>query len=228
MSKFDMPKTGTWEQRGGWVVRRLVTDLGLTLEQAAGLVGNLGYESREFKAMQEEKPMVPGSRGGYGWAQWTASRRVNFENWVRARGLAANTDEANYGFLLHELKGSYKYFTDRLRDAGTVAEASRLTHVEYETPADVLNKTYRSGPARQMAAVRALNGALEIEQEPPPEPPVKLVKALASLGRAVKKAQKELTNFGFDTGPVDGDWGKRSREAWLAYRNAYPEKEKSS
>jgi hypothetical protein len=174
------------------------------------------------------KPMIEGSRGGYGVAQWTGPRRVNFENWVRARGIAANTDEANYGFLLHELRGSHKSFLARLRDAGTVAEASRLTHVVYENPADVQNNTFKSGPARQMLALRALNGAQETETAPLTEPPVKLEKAIASLVRAAKKAQKELTAFGFDTGPADGDWGKRSRDAWLEYRRAYPGKEKSS
>ena len=161
MTHFDMPEAGTWEQRGGWMVRRLEKDLGLTLEQAAGLVGNLGYESAQFKTLQEIKPLIPGSKGGFGIAQWTGVRRRNFEAWCSENGLYPHSMEANYGFLLHELRGDYKSFADRLRRALSVADASRLTHKEYETPSDVLDGTYRSGAARLRLAERALAGALD-------------------------------------------------------------------
>src|SRR4029079_2065686 len=97
MTDFDMPKTGTWEQRGGWVVRRLMADLGLTDYQAAGLVGNLGFESVGFRTLQEMAPAVSGSKGGYGWAQWTGVRRRAFEAWCVAHHLPMASDEANYG-----------------------------------------------------------------------------------------------------------------------------------
>src|SRR4051812_39577374 len=114
MPTLDMPATGTWEQRGGWVVLALMRDLGLASEQAAGLVGNLGYESKSFTELQEDTPSVPGSRGGTGWAQWTGPRRVKFEVWCTAHGLAPTSDAANYGFLVEELNGSYKTFTAKL------------------------------------------------------------------------------------------------------------------
>ena len=48
-----------------------------------------------------------GRRGGIDWCQWTASRRVDFENWLKAQGGADyQNDDANYGFLLSELRGS--------------------------------------------------------------------------------------------------------------------------
>lgn len=159
MTDFDMPKTGTWEQRGGWVVRRLAHDAGLTVEQAAGLVGNLGYESRGLATLQEIRPLVAGSAGGWGWAQWTGPRRRAFEKWSAEKGLGANTDEANYGFLLHELLGDYKNFASRLRQMRSIEDACRLTHEQYERPQDILDGTYRSGPDRLTWARRALAGA---------------------------------------------------------------------
>ena len=62
----------------------LMADLFLTREQAAGILGNLGFESVGFTKLQEIAPMVSGSRGGYGAAQWTAGRRVAFERWAAA------------------------------------------------------------------------------------------------------------------------------------------------
>src|SRR5258706_3609441 len=48
-------------------IPRLQVDLGITREQACGIFGNLGTETGGFTALQEIKPTVAGSRGGYGW-----------------------------------------------------------------------------------------------------------------------------------------------------------------
>lgn len=162
MSDFAMPKTGSWKQRGGWVVRRLCADLQLSPEQAAGIVGNLGYESIRFTALQEIKPTVAGSRGGYGWAQWTSSRRRRFEEWCSQRHLAPASDEANYGFLVYEIGGDYRSFLARLRQCAGIEDACRLTHKLYETPSDVLDGSYKSGPARLNLAREALAGSREV------------------------------------------------------------------
>lgn len=91
----------------GNIGRRLMADLmrdfGLTRAQAAGIVGNLDHESGGFRTLQEINPTVRGSRGGYGYAQWTGPRRRAFEKWARANGLDMRSYEANYGFLKYEL-----------------------------------------------------------------------------------------------------------------------------
>lgn len=96
-----MPKNDT----GSWLNDQLRNDpdLKLTPAAAAGITGNLDLETGGFKHMQEIKPMVPGSRGGYGMAQWTGPRRVQFENWAKANNLDPASKEANFGFLKHEL-----------------------------------------------------------------------------------------------------------------------------
>ena len=165
MTDFDMPgPAASWEQRGGWVVRALVRDIGLTLDQAAGLVGNLGFESKGFTDLQEDRPTVPGSKGGAGWAQWTGykapnNRRALFEAWCAAHQLPPSSDEANYGFLLEELRGSFKSFTTKLMLTLDIEEACHLTHKLYETPSDALDGSYRSGSDRLHWAKRALAGA---------------------------------------------------------------------
>lgn len=84
----------------------LMRDFNLTQDQAAGVVGNLAHETGGFKHMQEISPVVPGSRGGFGFAQWTGPRRKAFEAWSAENGLDPTSYEANYGFLQHELKNT--------------------------------------------------------------------------------------------------------------------------
>lgn len=81
----------------------LMNDFNLSQDQAAGIVGNLSHESGGFKTLQEERPVVPGSRGGFGYAQWTGPRRRAFEKWAQDKGLDPKSYDANYGFLKHEL-----------------------------------------------------------------------------------------------------------------------------
>ena len=95
-----------YQQRAGGVVQRLMADLDLTHDQASGVVGNLGHESAGLQAINERNPLVPGSRGGFGWAQWTGPRRVEMEKWAADHGLQPSDPEANYGFLKHELENS--------------------------------------------------------------------------------------------------------------------------
>jgi hypothetical protein len=79
------------------LMSRLQSDYGLTREQAAGFVGNLAHESGGFGTLQEVKPIIPGSRGGYGYAQWTGPRRRAYEAWTGERGMDPASFEAKSG-----------------------------------------------------------------------------------------------------------------------------------
>jgi len=72
---------------------------------AAAIFGNLGHESLGFTKLQEMKPTVKGSRGGWGWAQWTGPRRRAFEAYCTRTGKDPSSNEANYAYLFLELKG---------------------------------------------------------------------------------------------------------------------------
>ena len=98
----------------------LKKDYNLTTEQAAAFVGNLWYETRGFQAFQEEGVKV--GRGGLGFAQWTASRRVTFEDYLRQQGnLSADDYDANYGYLKKELNSTEKKVLKTLK--GQVARS---------------------------------------------------------------------------------------------------------
>ncbi|WP_319568271.1 phage tail tip lysozyme [Cohaesibacter marisflavi] len=117
------------------LMTNLQKDLGLTKEQAAGLVGNLAHESAGFKTLQEISPTVRGSRGGYGYAQWTGPRRRQFEAWTKEKGLDPTSYEANYGFLKHELQTNYNGVLRDLKVDDTLKEATRTILHDYESPA---------------------------------------------------------------------------------------------
>lgn len=90
------------------IMRDLIRDLDIRPRASAACLGNIGHECNGFRTMQEVKPTVPGSRGGYGWGQWTGPRRRAFELWCKERRLKPASYEANYSFLIHELHTSHQ------------------------------------------------------------------------------------------------------------------------
>lgn len=99
------------------IMRLLMADFGLTDEEAAAIVGNLGHESGGFKFLQELKPMIPGSKGGWGWAQWTGPRRRAFEAYCARNNLDPASDKANYGWLFVELTTTEKKAIPAVKNA---------------------------------------------------------------------------------------------------------------
>lgn len=83
----------------------LMKDFNLSVEDAAAIVGNAGHESAGFKSLQELKPLVAGSRGGFGIMQWTGPRRREYEAYCKRNSLNPSDMMANYKFLYVELKG---------------------------------------------------------------------------------------------------------------------------
>lgn len=111
--------TDVFRAKAPLAMRRIMRELGVNKYRAAAIMGNAGHESAGLTVMQEHRPTVPGSRGGYGWFQWTGPRRRAFEAWCAQRGLKPASDEANLGFLLHELKGDEAAALAKLRAAST-------------------------------------------------------------------------------------------------------------
>jgi hypothetical protein len=143
----SVPSTGGFKEKSGAIMKRLMSDFGLSVEQAAGIVGNLGHESGGFKHMQEISPLG-GGRGGYGWAQWTGPRRDAFISWCKQNNLDPTSDEGNYGFLKHELQTSEKKSITAVKQASSVADAVKLFEDKFER-AGVKNYESRMKYAQQ-------------------------------------------------------------------------------
>lgn len=140
-------------ETGNRLLGDLTKDFGLTTEQAAGIVGNLAAESGNFTTMQEINPLVKGSRGGYGFAQWTGPRRVDFENWAKSNGLSTDSYEANYGFLKYELSNTPEgNVLEGIRQTTDAGSAARIFSNEFLRPKkETANLPRREGYANKYA-----------------------------------------------------------------------------
>jgi hypothetical protein len=166
---FDMPPVSAgFDARGGWLLLRLMADLSLTPEQAAGIVGALAYESDGITAIQE-RGVAPG-KSGFGWAQWTADRRANFFRWCADHNMGVTDDAANYGFLIDELKGSEAHALDRIRQTTTIDAATETTVKQFERPSDPEKETRGAIPYAKRAMIAA-GHMPNIQVLPPPRNP---------------------------------------------------------
>lgn len=150
------------------LVRDLVRDFDLPEEAAIGVVGNLAYESGGFNTLQEKKPVVPGSRGGYGYAQWTGPRRKAFEKYAADNNLDINSYEANYGYLKQELSSKeYKPLLKVLRDTTNIPFATQKFSAQFLRPG------FKNYEQRDVYAEQVANNfrvATETSTTPPPVP----------------------------------------------------------
>jgi hypothetical protein len=100
-----MNAEATFRAKAPGIMAKLLSDFPIGVDDAAAILGNLGHECAGFTAMQEYKPVVAGSKGGWGWPQWTGTRRRAFEAYCKRTGKDPASDEANYAYLFIELKG---------------------------------------------------------------------------------------------------------------------------
>jgi len=96
----------TFRSKSSGIVAKLLGDFPIHPEEGIAITGNLGCECLGFTRLQEIAPTVKGSRGGYGWPQWTGPRRRAYEAYCARNKLDPASDAANYAYLFLELKGS--------------------------------------------------------------------------------------------------------------------------
>lgn len=226
MSAFDMPAAGTWEVRGGWVVDALLRDFGLALHQAGGLVGNLGMESEGFTAFHQRGQ--PTGKGGYGWAQWTADRRVSFFDWCARNSLAPASDEANYGYLCWELKTTHQSTIAALRKCNTLEKAVFSVGQTFERPAGTTVTHLPGYDVRLAYAKRAVAGAKgKIVVPPAPSPtPTTLPGNPDIVFSLVQALQHYLVDTDYldnrDGKAIDGILGANTQDAVARFQRDHP------
>lgn len=176
--------TALFEQKAPGIMSLLMQDFPLTVEDAAAPLGNIGEECGGFELLQEQSP-IGGGAGGFGWAQWTGPRRVQFLTYCSRANLDPKSDKANYGFLFVELKGAYAHVLDKVRAAVGVAAKVVAFMNGYEMP----NAAYAHVDVRTAYANRAIAAynvapkpipPLFAPGTPPPAPPVSIPVAAGS------------------------------------------------
>lgn len=130
---LGMP-SGANDDRLASVRDQLSERLGISGAAASGIVSSLDAESG-IQGINEVNPAVPGSRGGFGWAQWTGPRRDEFDTYVARNRLDPSSDEANMGFLVQELTTKYPQVLAQLKRGGISArEAADIVARGYIVP----------------------------------------------------------------------------------------------
>ncbi len=107
---------------------------GVPLHVAQGVVARLHGESRLDPGINEINPVVEGSRGGFGLAQWTGPRRKQLEEFAASRGQNVADPELQMDFLMWENANTEKGAWDKVMQAKDPVEAARLFTTEWERP----------------------------------------------------------------------------------------------
>jgi hypothetical protein len=99
---------------------------GLPAHIAEGFLLNFQDESGFDPSVNERKPLVPGSRGGFGLYQLTGPRRKQYEAFAQQRGVDPGDVDAQLDFLMMELNSTEKNAARSIfsaPDVGTAAAA---------------------------------------------------------------------------------------------------------
>lgn len=107
---------------------------GIPRTAAIGLAGNFAVESGFNPGINEISPVVPGSRGGYGLAQWTGPRRKQFEAFARSQGRALDDLDTQLDFTVWELQNTEKAAARDILSAATPEEAARAVSERFLRP----------------------------------------------------------------------------------------------
>jgi hypothetical protein len=149
------------------IMTDLIREFDLEMLDAAAIVGNLGHESGGFKFLQEIKPLVPGSKGGYGWAQWTGPRRKQFEAFIKEHKYKPESYEANFNFLVWELKNTETKAIPATKAAKTLFEKVKAFEKSFERAGI---KHYPARNEYALKAMQAFEAQPKTEPKPAPEP----------------------------------------------------------
>ena len=208
-----------FQDKAPGIARALMNEFGLDELSASAILGNLGHESGGFKFLQEMKPTIRGSAGGWGFAQWTGPRRRAFDAWTAAKGLDPSSDEANLGFLIHELHTTEAKAIPAVQRAVGLEAKVRAFEAAFERSGV---KHYPSRYAYAAIAYTALTGqpiTVEAPMSPkrPKAPPTPSNRTFSEDGLPafeIKAIQEALVALGYQiVGVPDGIWGDRTTAA---------------
>ena len=121
-----------FEEKVHYIRPKLIADFDFSVMDADAIIGNGAHETGGFLHFQEISPTVAGSRGGFGWFQWTGSRRRAFEAYCLRNKLDPFSDKANYGWLWVELTGPEKKAVAAVKRAKGLAAKVKAFEKSFE------------------------------------------------------------------------------------------------
>ena len=103
---------------------------------AEGFVMNFQDESGLNPGINETSPLVPGSRGGFGLAQWTGPRRKALEAFAAEKGMPVSDPGVQMDFLMTELQGPEAGAWAKISGAQNAGEAGAAIVNDFLRPAE--------------------------------------------------------------------------------------------
>lgn len=116
-------------------IRAGLIERGLPAHVADGFMMNFRDESGLNPGINEKSPVVPGSRGGYGLAQWTGPRRVALEAYAAERGVPVSDTNLQLDFLKSELDGAEANAAKSIMATSNPGEAAAAIARDFLRPA---------------------------------------------------------------------------------------------
>lgn len=136
----------------GAAIRSGLIQRGLPEHVADGFLMNFKDESGLNPGLNEVAPIVPGSRGGFGLAQWTGPRRVGLEQYAAKLGKPVSDINTQLDYLSDELKGS----------EASAGNAILATKTPGEAAATIARSFLRPAPENLARRVAAYTGGAQV------------------------------------------------------------------
>ena len=107
---------------------------GAPLHAAQAIVGNMIDESALNPGVNEANPTVAGSRGGFGFMQWTGPRRRALEAYAADKGVNAGDEDLQLDFMFHEGATTEKAAWGNIVGAANADEAAKAVEQQFLRP----------------------------------------------------------------------------------------------
>lgn len=121
---------------GGAAIRQGLIERGMPEHVADAFVMNFQDESGLNPGINEAAPIVPGSRGGYGLAQWTGPRRKALESFAAQKGANVADPNVQLDFLMTELQGPESAAAQAIMSAPDAGQAAAAIVNKFLRPAE--------------------------------------------------------------------------------------------
>lgn len=177
-------------------IREGLISRGLPSNVADAFVVNFQDESGLNPGINEAAPIVPGSRGGFGLAQWTGPRRVALEDFASQRGVAPSDTNTQLDFLVNELKGSEAGAAKSILGAKDTAGAAQAIVNNFLRPAE----QHRAERANRYAS---LGGDVSPQAMAPELPPPTTISASPAVAEAAPLAAPQQVAQNFQPQQID-------------------------
>lgn len=131
---LDMGREAASDPRAA--IRQGLIERGLPEHVADGFIMNFTDESNLDPGINERNPIVPGSRGGFGLAQWTGPRRKELEAFAAERGAPVDDLNTQLDFLMTELEGPERAAAQAILSTQNAGDAGAAIVNKFLRPAE--------------------------------------------------------------------------------------------